>query len=389
MTGAFLAGGVATGGKSGAEPEPEPTAIVEAVATDDTDDGIVLVGDEQDEDEDTAGETAQPQQPQAPVAPTTAPVEPTPAPPVVEPTPAPPTPEPTPVNEAPFVVSINPEDGANGIEIDANIVVTFSEAMDKASAQAAFNLSTGNCGAFSWNGDATVMTFDPCGDMAYGVEVDVKVYDSAADKLGLAMGDEFESSFRVIRKLTETLYSQAGYDGHIFAPPVLTLINPVSSSSSMSVGTWSRGFLSFDLSNLPEDLTKILAADVRVFQTGHHASAYGLDTGRLMIQSVSYGSLNLSDWNKAAIPFCNGLCVVPLPTEWTLSDSAADGWKNVDVIGAVMQDWGDRDARGERSQFRMKFQVENNGMGPSIWAKFASGDSVAKRPMLTITYLAP
>jgi hypothetical protein len=37
----------------------------------------------------------------------------------------------------------------------------------------------------------------------------------------------------------------------------------------------------------------------------------------------------------------------------------------------------------------MKFQAENNGMGPSIWAKFASGDSVAKRPMLTITYLAP
>ncbi len=385
MSGAFLAGSLVTGDKTGAEPEAQPTATIEAVQKDDTDGDVVLVGDEQGATKDAIDEAdgSQPQQPApAPVEPTVAPVEPTPAP-------FEPTPEPAPLNEAPFVVSISPDDGVNGVAIDANIVVTFSEAMDKATAQAAFNLSTGNCGAFSWNGDATVMTFDPCASWAYGTEVEVEIYESAADKLDLAMGEEWGSSFKVIRKITETLYSEGAYDGHVFAPPVLTFINPVVSSDTFAVGTWSRGFLSFDLGDLPEDLTRIVAAEVGVYQLSHAAGAYGLDTGKVMIQSVSYGSLGTSDWNMTAIPFCNGLCLAPTPTDWVLSSSSANNLKKASVVGAVMQDWEHRAERGERSQFRIKFQSENNGFGPSIWAKFASGDSVSKRPFLTVTYLVP
>jgi Bacterial Ig-like domain len=389
MTSAFFAGGIATGDKSSAD--PEPAATVEVVDQDKgVDNGIVLVGDEQDKTAETEEADQTPEEPETnePAPPAPAPVEPTPAP-AVEPTPLPPTPEPTPVNEAPYVVSISPEDGDTGISPAANVKVVFSESMDKASVQAAFNLSTGNCGAFSWNGDATVMTFDPCGDWSYGSEVEVELYDSAADKLGLGMGDEFGSSFKVIRKVTETLYSDGAYDGYVSAPPVLTLLNPVVASQTITVGTWHRGFLSFDLDDLPEDLTQIVAAEVGVYQVSHSAGAYGLDTGKLMIQSVSYGSLGTSDWGKAAIPFCNGLCMVPFPTDWVLSATSANNLKKADVLGAVMQDWSNRQAQGELSQFRIKFQAENNGMGPNSWAKFASGDSVVNRPFLTITYLVP
>jgi hypothetical protein len=375
---------VATGGKSGAEPEPEPTAIVEA--TDDTDDGIVLVGDEQDEDEDTAGETAQPQQPQAPVAPTTAPVEPTPAPPVVEPTPAPPTPEPTPVNEAPFVVSINPEDGANGIEIDANIVVTFSEAMDKASAQAAFNLSTGNCGAFSWNGDATVMTFDPCASWAYGTDVEVEVYDSAADEDGLAMADEFDSDFLVLRQSTVKLWSEDAYDGSVYGPGINVLGDKaIADGQYFAVSTWMRGYLSFDLSDLPEDLVEIQSANVKVKQTAHVAGAYTNATGSLLIESVTYGTLTVGDWGLTPNVVCN-LCLIPI-----LSSDATDGWKTANVLGYVRGDWEDREDRDYNSQFRLRFSKDcGDGSCASISAKFVSGKGVGvARPNLYLTYTHP
>ena len=36
-----------------------------------------------------------------------------------------------------------------------------------------------------------------------------------------------------------------------------------------------------------------------------------------------------------------------------------------------------------------KYQSENNGAGPSVWAKFASGDALGQRPLLSITYLVP
>lgn len=78
-----------------------------------------------------------------------------------------------------------------------------------------------------------------------------------------------------------------------------------------------------------------------------------------------------------------------MPDAWTLSDSAANNWKKATVTAAVQQDWQHRSERGDRSQFRIKFQAENSGFGPKVWAKFASGDAANHQPMLTITYLAP
>jgi len=391
MTGAFFAGGVATGGKSGAEPEivPTLTAAQPAEAENDEDSGIVLVGDNDEPSEDVVDEPEQPetpQQPQAPVAPTTTPVEPTPAPPVVEPTPAPPAPEPTPVNEAPFVVSIGPADGEDGIEVDANIVVTFSEAMDKAAAQAAFNLSTGNCGAFSWNGDATVMTFDPCASWAYGTEVEVEVYDSAEDEDGLAMADDFDSEFMVLRQTTTKIWSDDAYDGHVYAPGAFVLGDKsVVDGGIIRVGTWSRGFLSFDLDELPEDLVDIQSATVNIKQKSHQAGAYTNATGWLMLDSVYYNTLTNGDWGLAANSIPCWICVVPY-----LSTDGTDTWKQIEMAGYVRVDWENRDDQDYLSQFRLRFANDCNGNCPSVSADFYSGKGAGVvRPYLYVTYTHP
>jgi hypothetical protein len=413
MTGAFLAGGL-TSARTGAEPSIVPAPDSTQVAADKDDgDAVVLVGDEQNKEEtnvdegsetdQTADPPSEPQQPDpappaeptpAPVEPTPAPVEPTPVPPTpapVEPTPAPPTPEPTPVNEAPYIVSITPADGEIGVQANANVVVTFSEPMDKADAQFAFSMTAGGPGTFSWNGDDTVMTFNPGSDIAYGTVVTVNIDATAADKLGLGMDDDFESEFRILRQNTRVVYSQSVNDGFVWSPGVfLPIFTPRADTDGlMEVGTWQRGFLSFDLSSLPENLAVIQSAKLSVVQTAHDAGAYGGQTGSLLLESVVYGSLDSGDFSSAALTFCNGFCLFPAPTSKVLSNDPSDGVKTADVVGPVRNDWTHRAARGDLSQFRLRFVTENNGSGPDVGASFAAGEGWIFAPTLEITYLYP
>lgn len=60
----------------------------------------------------------------------------TPAPTPTPTTPTTPTPEPD--TTPPTVVSISPANGATAIESDANIIITFSEGMDQAATEAAY-----------------------------------------------------------------------------------------------------------------------------------------------------------------------------------------------------------------------------------------------------------
>jgi hypothetical protein len=393
LGGAFLAGGLTSGDSGGAPSSTRtPVATPQSGREDKDDDKDVVLVTDDDADEDTQdagnGGTAveeedeqpapAPQQPE-PTAP--APVEPTPAP--VEPTP---TATPAPVNATPFVVSISPADGVNGVARNADIVVTFSEPMDRASAQAALNPSTGNCGAFSWNGDDTQMTFDPCADFAYGTEVSVVVYDSAADTLGLGMMDDFESAFLVLRQSTIKLWSQDAYDGYVYGPGVFVFGDKaVADGQYFSVSTWTRGFLSFDLDDLPEDLVEIQSAMVAVKQTSHDAGAYGNATGKLLVEGVSYGTLTTGDWNLPGTITC-GFCLIPV-----LGTDAADGWKTTEVAGYVRSDWENRMALDYNSQFRLRFAKDcGDGSCSNVGASFVAGmGNGVVRPYLSITYTHP
>jgi Bacterial Ig-like domain len=382
MTSAFL-GGIATRGKSSANPEPTPT--VAAVTKDDTNGNVVLVGDGQDESkpEAEAAATQAPSQPQQPASPAPAPVEPTVTP--LEPTPVPASP--TPVNEPPYVVAISPEDGDAGISPNADIVVTFSEPMDKASAQAAFNLSTGNCGAFSWSAADTVMTFDPCADWDYGTDVAVDIYDGAADDLDLGMEGDFASSFKVLQQSTLKIYSEDAYDGYVYAPGVFVFGDKsIADGHTFNVGTWTRGFVSFDLSDLPEDLVQIQSAKVNLKQKSHQAGAYGPATGSLLIESVTYGTLTNGDWGMDANSSGCFICLLPI-----LSSDASDGWKSMEMSGWVQADWDHRDERDYNSQFRLRFNNDcGDGACASVSAEFYSGMGAGVvRPYMLVTYTHP
>jgi len=349
---------------------------------------------------DTSGGSEQPQQPQGDGGQLPQPHQPQgnggqqPLPQPENPAPQPqpePQPEPEPdvlvLNAPPSVVKVVPADDATGAARNSNIAVHFSEPMDRASAQAAFKMTNPlTPGVFSWNEADTVMTFNPNADFAYGAQVQYLLLDIAKDKAGASMAAGFEGTFKVIRRSTTTLYSQAGADGTVYAPAV-DVFGPkaITNGLTFDVGTWQRGFVSFNLASLPADLTKIESAEFSIYQVSHDAAAYTASTGNLVLKSLTYGTLDVSDWGRAAHQFCLGPCV---EMQVTLSASAADGWKGADVLGMVNLDWAQRASRNNQSQFRLQFVVENNGAGADVSATFATGQGNA-RPVLEITYLHP
>jgi len=110
---------------------------------------------------------------------------------------------------SPTVVSVMPADGATGIEDDEVIVITFSEAMDKPSAQAAFQSSNLGPVTFNWSDDTT-LEITPAG-LAYaqgGPSVMANVYDYtlttvATDLAGNGLDANRASSFSTLREITD------------------------------------------------------------------------------------------------------------------------------------------------------------------------------------------
>lgn len=120
--------------------------------------------------------------------------------PVIAPTVSPAVP-PVPPDDRPSVSAVNPEDTATDVPVSTNVVVRFSEPMNRSSAQAAFGLrkagsTTKLGGSFSWSSDGTTMTFNPTYNLAgKGVRYDVSVTNAAKDLVGNAMGAGFGAYF--------------------------------------------------------------------------------------------------------------------------------------------------------------------------------------------------
>ena len=87
--------------------------------------------------------------------------------------------------------------------MDRNVVVAFSEPVERNSAQAAFSLrkagTTVNLGgAFTWNPASTVMTFNPFANLLANTGYSVAVAVSAKDIAGNPMASPAEWSFQTL-----------------------------------------------------------------------------------------------------------------------------------------------------------------------------------------------
>jgi hypothetical protein len=121
----------------------------------------------------------------------------------------------TPDTRAPTIVSVSPADAATGVRQNANIVVTFSEPMDRVTTQAAYqSLSIlPSTVTFSWNDESTVLTINPSMDLQYVESTDLaaaaRVYSvaittTAEDEAGNRLQNDAEWSFQTLRRITQT-----------------------------------------------------------------------------------------------------------------------------------------------------------------------------------------
>ena len=106
---------------------------------------------------------------------------------------------------APTVTSTSPAAGATGIAATTNVSVTFSEPMDKVSAQSAFSLvksadGSGVSGTFSWSGNT--MTFDPAADLTAGAGYTATVSTGAKDTAGNPLATAKTWTFTVAAPVT-------------------------------------------------------------------------------------------------------------------------------------------------------------------------------------------
>ncbi|HNS51882.1 MAG TPA: Ig-like domain-containing protein [Anaerolineae bacterium] len=109
------------------------------------------------------------------------------------PTPAPPTATPMPLPE-PQLASRQPAPGEEQ-PLDAPIVLTFDEPMDRASVEAAFAISPTVEGAFDWADDRT-LSFRPAGPLERGNYYQVTVAATAANNEGLSLVEPLAFGFQ-------------------------------------------------------------------------------------------------------------------------------------------------------------------------------------------------
>lgn len=96
---------------------------------------------------------------------------------------------------SPVVAAITPAHDAAGVSPASTISVTFSQAMNPATVQAAFSTVPASTGAFGWSGGNTVMTYTPSSNLAGTLLHSLRIESSATDAAGLAMYAPFESRF--------------------------------------------------------------------------------------------------------------------------------------------------------------------------------------------------
>lgn len=282
---------------------------------------------------------------------------------------------------APTVQSTTPADLAAGAPIAAPISVTFSAAMDPATTQPAFSILSPaghDVGTFSWSTDGRTMSFVPSVAFAHGDAVSCRVSTVAKNLAGTPLAADFDFSFNVIRKGTVTLYSIAAFDGMVWSSGYAYSDLAWLYAGDNTENGHGRAFVSFALSQLPASAT-VTAATLGLYQQPATGTPYET-LGSLLAERVAYGpSLDAGDLTLPARD----------STSYVLSNSAAEGWKTVDVTPSVSAAWSDRAVLSDLVQFRMRFIQNSNANFLDDFASLASGDALVNKPYLLVTYEYP
>ncbi|MGC9335739.1 MAG: hypothetical protein ACP5JJ_16450, partial [Anaerolineae bacterium] len=139
----------------------------------------------------------------------------------------------------------------------------------------------------------------------------------------------------------------------------------------------SRGFLSFDLSDIPKGAT-IEGVELRFHQKAVQGEPYE-KLGNLMLEQIDYGSsLDPSAYDRPVLDSAM-LAILPSPNSWyILSDPSIASWVQA-TLGKGQ----------DLFQLRIRFAQETDGDDEEDWISIDPGGGILSSPnapILTISY---
>jgi hypothetical protein len=256
----------------------------------------------------------------------------------------------------PTVVSFDPEDGATAVGQADPIQITFSEAMDEASTEAAIQI-TGAVSqiAMSWNVSSTVLTitsnksidtgFDP--ETVSALSVTITVGACAMSAAGNLLGEPVSATFSMMRGIRVDIEEEvSGLFGHSTdGGSRFTFLCAGDSDTDAEI----RGAVTYDLSVIPENTLGIATAHYTadVYRISGDPFA---EFGALLIEHVTFDT-----WAAAFdAPEVAGHSLWPLLDDGVTVDVGDQLQENVTL--AVQSDWENRVARMYRSQYRFRYE---------------------------------
>jgi hypothetical protein len=299
---------------------------------------------------------------------------------------------------APTIVSIVPADAAIGVEKDENIVITFSEPMAKADTQAAYQSASSGITAaqvtFSWDATGTVLTIDPNASLLYqsgtdpatatAREYSFSMTTTATDLAGNPLAEQSDATFHTRRRITQALDKKGGgtvtdqLTGYFWPnAKAHTLIRVGDYDEGGSLVVPMRGFVTMDLSSLPDGIASFEKATLGIYQDSVAGTPYS-SLGELHIYHMTFAALNQTTFDAVG-PSSTDLGV------FTASTTA--GKKSFDVTDQVSADYRNRATLAGLSQYGLRFVTLQNNDSASDYAQFDTYG--ANTPKLTVIYLIP
>jgi hypothetical protein len=304
-----------------------------------------------------------------------------------------------PDNEPPGVVSVAPADGALGVRSSEKLVIRFNQPMLKDSVEAAYRSSDlpSPVVTLAWSDDFTTLTVSPNAPLLYAsgnaqadssVELSPKTYSYGFAAGALATAGralpELTFSFSTLRQISVTSLADPQLTGNWTDGEGEGIHNCLRNAKapyvpSVCVGDDANnvrytGFVSFDLSSLPDEIAEFSSARLQA-----NAVVYGApeSLGASSLEHVFFAQLDQAALSTAATstlgPFYSGSSV-PNDTQLVL---------NEDLTGSVADDYAHRVARSNHSQYRLRFaKVVANGAWDDI-------ELSAANIRLATTYLIP
>jgi hypothetical protein len=294
--------------------------------------------------------------------------------------------------DTPIVLSVDPPDGATGVTSDAIITITFSKAMNTEATQAAYESSDllPSDVDFFWNDEATVLEIEGKNFLEYargeGTTFPAKQYvfgiTAAAKDIDGNSLEPFSSSFSTLRAISNSCLGMLDLEGQVQSNNAIALNGSVIEVGDSSDSSSIRGFFSFDLSPcLPPDGQPVSYAELNLYKFVTDGNPQEL--GFLTPEHLDFGdSLTIDDY---AIP---AFASVGITDIGSVPDRT---WMTWPVTTYVQDDIANRDTRGERSQFRLRFDVETNNNNAFDVITFIATTSAGGsfEPFISLEYLIP